>query len=511
MGKVERFKVNEDEVSWSNKLPGYKAVEFTAPFVLTAPWADPEIGFEGFHPEWNKLDGKVNRVSHNGEYDVNEEGRPLNIIGRTGISGRGVLGRWGPNHAADPIVTRWKRRENGEILKNQDSGKNVLEFVSIQRKDNGEWAIPGGMVDPGEKVSTAVKREFMEEALDSTGSAKENIEELQDMVESFFSKGIEVYKGYVDDPRNTDNAWMETVAFNFHDSTGSSVGQFPLHAGDDAANIRWMALDSNVSLYASHKNMLEIVVKRHDAHWNVREVSKWKLEKDRISVMPLKEKRRKYSCEDSFITLESLKPWCDSIPIDDKIEVDEEISKSLLEDFKLDGSIALADKVSLFTGDITCLEIDAIVNAANNSLLGGGGVDGAINRAAGPLLKEENRTHKGCPDGEARISGGYNLPAKYVISTVGPRGEKPDLLKMAYENCLEKMLENGLRTIAFPCISTGIFGYPNDKACEVALKTVRSFLEKNHQSVDRIIFCLFLDVDVELYKERMPIIFPNVC
>ena len=212
-------------------------------------------------------DGKVNRVSHEGEYQVSEAGRPLNVQGRTGLSGRGVLGKWGPNHAADPIVTRWKRDEGGKIVKDAETGKNVLEFVSIQRKDNGEWAIPGGMVDPGEKVSVTVKREFMEEALDSTGTGKDDLNSLSAMVDEFFAGGEEVFKGYVDDPRNTDNAWMETVAFSFHDDTGSKVGQFPLTAGDDAANICWMELSSKISLYASHKDMLNIVVKKLNAHW----------------------------------------------------------------------------------------------------------------------------------------------------------------------------------------------------------------------------------------------------
>merc|ERR1712096_546261 len=107
----------------------------------------------------------------------------------------------------------------------------------------------------------------MEEALDSTGSARENLEELKKMVEKFFAGGEEVYKGYVDDPRNTDNAWMETVAFSFHDNTGSSVGQFPLHAGDDAAKVCWMELSSKVSLYASHKDIVRRVVERLGAHW----------------------------------------------------------------------------------------------------------------------------------------------------------------------------------------------------------------------------------------------------
>merc|ERR1712117_864575 len=138
--------------------------------------------------------------------------------------------------------------------------------VAIQRKDTGAWAIPGGMVDPGEKVSVTVKREFMEVALDSTGAAKENVGALTEMVDKFFEGGEEVYKGYVDDPRNTDNAWMETVALHFHDDTGDSVGQFPLKAGDDAKAITWMSLHSGLQLYASHSDMLRRVVERMEAH-----------------------------------------------------------------------------------------------------------------------------------------------------------------------------------------------------------------------------------------------------
>jgi len=267
LGQVARYQVPDDSVAWSQPCPDYAPAEFTASFVLSAPWADPDLQAEDFTPHWNTVDGKVNRASHEGEYQISEAGRPLNIRGRTGLSGRGVLGKWGPNHAADPIVTRWKRDEAGEIIKSEESGKNVLEFVSIQRKDSGEWAIPGGMVDPGEKVSVTVKREFMEEALDSTGAGKENLDSLKAMVDEFFAGGEEVYKGYVDDPRNTDNAWMETVAFSFHDESGTKIGQFPLAAGDDAANICWMELSSRISVYASHKKMLNIVVEKLNAHW----------------------------------------------------------------------------------------------------------------------------------------------------------------------------------------------------------------------------------------------------
>ncbi|XP_032681938.1 ADP-ribose glycohydrolase MACROD2-like [Odontomachus brunneus] len=163
----------------------------------------------------------------------------------------------------------------------------------------------------------------------------------------------------------------------------------------------------------------------------------------------------------------------------------------------------LAKKVSMWQGDITSLEIDAIVNAANSSLLGGGGVDGAIHRAAGPNLKKECTTLKGCRVGEAKITGGYMLPAKYVIHTVGPQGEKPDKLKECYENSLAQAKENNLRTIAFPCISTGIYGYPQKPAAKVALSTVKKFLLENKDNIDRVIFCLFLKSDKDIYEELL--------
>ncbi|KAJ8928273.1 hypothetical protein NQ314_019224 [Rhamnusium bicolor] len=168
----------------------------------------------------------------------------------------------------------------------------------------------------------------------------------------------------------------------------------------------------------------------------------------------------------------------------------------------------LIEKISVFCGDITTLEVDAIVNAANSSLLGGGGVDGAIHRAAGPNLTEECKTFGGCPTGEARMTGGYKLPATYVIHTVGPRGEKPSDLKNCYTNCLKIMLKNNLRTIAFPCISTGIYGYPNESAAHIAAYTVRKFLEANVDKVDRIIFCLFLEIDVKIYDGLLQSYFP---
>jgi len=236
----------------------------------------------------------------------------------------------------------------------------------------------------------------------------------------------------------------------------------------------------------------------------------WKEERKRHTELDQEARRKEYFCEDDFIPLSDILVWADEVKPYVKEKDREEITKNLLEDFELkeDPEVDLTKKISIFVGDITKLEIDCIVNAANNSLLGGGGVDGAIHRAAGPLLLAENKTLGGCETGEAKLSGGYALPAKYVVSTVGPRGEKPEVLTKAYKSCLELMLENNLRSIAFPCISTGVYGYPNDNACGVAMKTVRRFLEENHDKVDRVIFCLFLQKDVTLYRERLPIVFP---
>ncbi|XP_045573632.1 ADP-ribose glycohydrolase MACROD1 isoform X4 [Salmo salar] len=176
---------------------------------------------------------------------------------------------------------------------------------------------------------------------------------------------------------------------------------------------------------------------------------------------------------------------------------------------------ALDKKISLFSGDITKLEIDGIVNAANKTLLGGGGVDGAIHRTAGPLLRSECAELRGCETGEAKITGGYGLPAKYVIHTVGPIAmgevgeEERSRLRDCYRHSLQKATDTKLRTVAFPCISTGIYGYPPEQAVHVALETVRKYLDEHHEKLDRVIFCVFLPTDKELYLKNLPLYFPS--
>ncbi|XP_069840626.1 ADP-ribose pyrophosphatase, mitochondrial isoform X4 [Dendropsophus ebraccatus] len=265
--QVERWPVPQEKVSWSVDWPEYQPVEYTAPSVLARPpWADPPQSDESFSPRYNALDGKVERSSFEGTYEV-MKGSPRNPTGRTGVIGRGLLGRWGPNHAADPIITRWKRDSAGEKMAHPESAKYLLQFVAIQRKDCGQWAIPGGMVDPGELVTAALRREFCEEALNSLESTGQE-EETEERIRSLFSQEhLPIYKGYVDDPRNTDNAWMETQAVNYHDETGHILDKLALQAGDDAGKVQWVDISSSCSLYANHAQFIQMVAEKRDAHW----------------------------------------------------------------------------------------------------------------------------------------------------------------------------------------------------------------------------------------------------
>lgn len=164
----------------------------------------------------------------------------------------------------------------------------------------------------------------------------------------------------------------------------------------------------------------------------------------------------------------------------------------------------MPEGMKIFQGDITTLEVDAIVNAANNPLLGGGGVDGAIHRAAGPGLLAECVTLGGCNTGEAKITGGYDLPSKHVIHTVGPvwdggRANEDALLADCYRNSLKLVEENGLRMVAFPAISTDVFGFPKERAARIAVREVRAFLDQD-VGVEQVIFVCFSERDFDIYQ-----------
>jgi len=165
----------------------------------------------------------------------------------------------------------------------------------------------------------------------------------------------------------------------------------------------------------------------------------------------------------------------------------------------------LRDRIEIVEGDITKMEVDAIVNAANTSLLGGGGVDGAIHRAAGPELLAETRKIGGCPTGEARVTKGYRLPAKWVIHTVGPiwsggNRDEDNLLASCYRNSFKAAIEIGALTIAFPSISTGAYRFPMEKATNIALSETKSFLLAN-QSIKKVVFVCFGSEVHKKYQE----------
>lgn len=259
-----------DNVSWDDDVEdgSYSPTEFTHQSVLDNDctkkpkgWADPAV----VTPEFRDT-VLAKRISYSlnpqdGEPVKMVNGLPRNPMGKTGMTGRGLLGKYGPNYAADPILTRF----------NPETGN--LEMVVIQRNDTKEWAIPGGMVDAGETVSIALKREFMEETQgDNESGDDDHDHEDQKLVREklaalFDSGGLQVYRGYVDDPRNTDIAWMETTCTLFHIDDPWLAEHITLKAGSDAMNARWLDISDFeapdvMNLYASHYDMVLLALEK---------------------------------------------------------------------------------------------------------------------------------------------------------------------------------------------------------------------------------------------------------
>ncbi|CAF4326478.1 unnamed protein product, partial [Rotaria sp. Silwood2] len=265
---IIRTVVPNDKVLWSTSFD-YHPIEFTSEKIRTSTKEyvdrDPRQDSNVEIP-WNSDDRLCDRRSYHGPYKI--VGRvPQNPCGRTGITGRGYLGHFGPNHAADPIVTRWKRDRNGRKIFHPNTKKGILEFVCILRRDTGEYAIPGGMVDKKEKITDTLQREFHEEVLNFPDMDESSKEKLIKTIKHIFENGgTRIYCGYVDDPRNTDNCWMETTAYNFHDEDNENLALINVQAGDDATHAFWHDLDPELPLFASHADFLRRVAYLHKAH-----------------------------------------------------------------------------------------------------------------------------------------------------------------------------------------------------------------------------------------------------
>lgn len=239
-----RAKVSDSQVKWSQPFENYKPVKFTHSSVNAQPsWADPPKLSKSLISKKKTMVG-LRRSIPLVKAGCLYKGKPRNPKGRTGMEERGLLGLWGANCAADPIVTK----------KVGDS----IYFVAVQRGDTGEWALPGGMTE-GKSVPATLKTEFKEEALRMVEGNSLMTPQIEDAVEKLFSKGELVYRGYVDDPRNTDNAWIETTAVHFHFENNIDL---PLQGGSDARRCKWLLYTPELKLYASHKNWIDTVVKK---------------------------------------------------------------------------------------------------------------------------------------------------------------------------------------------------------------------------------------------------------
>ncbi|KAL9968654.1 hypothetical protein ACROYT_G020769 [Oculina patagonica] len=265
----QRYPVPDFLVDWKESFPGYDPPLYTAQEVQTLPpWADPDIldpSNTSVIITFNCVDKGINRRSHTGMIDVVNQ-LPRNPVGRTGVAGRGLFGRWGPNHAAQIVVTRWKIGEDGLIVQKED--KSVLEFVAVKSIDSLEWAIPGGLIDVGDSVSSTLQKLLIKKLFAALKPAiLDKMENADERVHTIIENAIEVNKGYIDDLRNTDNAWMETVALHFHDETREILGDIEFEVEDDAPSVNWQDVSGHINLFASDSFILHKVAELRNANF----------------------------------------------------------------------------------------------------------------------------------------------------------------------------------------------------------------------------------------------------
>lgn len=266
---VPRFPVPDNKVHWEIEWPCYKPIIFTDNQIKSETWADPEIDGNNYRIKFNIIDRLINRISYLGHYSV-VDSYPLNPMGRTGIRGRGILGKWGPNHSVLAVVTRWKPvKKSNQNVTGLVCKKSILQFVGVQYLYENQlfWGFPGGFIDLGESLNTALKREFLEEA---TNYIKANTSEkkfLLNLVNFNLINGKVVYTGYDDSSRNTDNAWIEVTAVHFHEGSNNTFGFFPLIGNDGFLTAKWVDIDKNLFLSSTNKEVMDKIIFKMNCHY----------------------------------------------------------------------------------------------------------------------------------------------------------------------------------------------------------------------------------------------------
>ncbi|KAL3836664.1 hypothetical protein ACJMK2_022086 [Sinanodonta woodiana] len=267
---LHRFEVPNEKVPWDVAFPGYDPPSYVSPEVLKNPdWADKvdlykvPVVQRSTCLKFNDVDlvTKTSRVSYAGKYQV-QNGVPQNPIGRTGLQNRGNLGRWGPNHAADPVITRWKYDVTGQKI--MEDGKPVFEFVAVRRLDTGLWSLPGNILAPGHPPTENLKIKFSEEALGTFKEDRQQKKKIKKQMVKTLKNGELIYQGYADDPRNTDNAWLESSVYLYKDEK-DILRHFSLKAGAAGLPATWLTASSKLSLYGAHSYFLKLVADRLDA------------------------------------------------------------------------------------------------------------------------------------------------------------------------------------------------------------------------------------------------------